>query len=62
MYRVTVEEINVTEYPETHTVYIKDGKTFSSSYDFEGSPDKKEDRTTGAMLQRKTVEKVFEQH
>ena len=61
MYKITIQKITTTEYPEKKDVYVKDGKTYASKYQFEGDPDATETKTTGMMLERKTEEKVFEQ-
>lgn len=63
MYKITVEKITTTEYPETKTVYYDNvtKKNYDSSYDIKGDDFEQRKIETGKRLVRKDEEKVFEQ-
>jgi len=66
MYRISVEQITITEYPETERKYVdpKTGNTFTSLYDDKCPPSSqltKVDEPTGRVLERRTATVVYEQ-
>ena len=65
-YRITVERIEITEYPELARHYVdkKTAKRFDSLYDDNCPPMsalEKVDEPTGRLLERKTEAVVYEQ-
>lgn len=62
-YKITVEKITVTEYPELKEVFYDNvtKKNYNSKYDFEGNDYKRSNVETGKKLIRKDEEQVFEQ-
>lgn len=63
MYKITVEKITITEYPEKKEIFYDNvtKKSYNSQYDFQGDDYKRSYTETGKKLIRKDEETVFEQ-
>lgn len=61
--KITIEQIEITEYPETHTFYVTPGgKRYDSMYSVpRNTTYEEETEKTGRMLERETKRTIYEQ-